>query len=331
VEARVRDAMSTCHLLFEEGHPLADALDAIARRGIPATVIDVNGNFKGLLLRRDASHALQQGTSRASLTVGEVCRRPVSVGLDDSLQAALALMDAKRVGYLPVVEGGNPVGGVTRTEVERCAEKHLEPLQRSRARWRRAEPDTELTGGKELSGEAFIAKAESYGAFAIDQTILEIGPGYGRLLRECLRRKLPFRKYVAVDISPLNGKYLIEEFERDDVVVIVGDVETVALNECFDVVLSSLTLKHLYPSFESALRNIERHLNPGATAIFDLPEGDDRHWFSGDEITYIRSYSRAGVEGILSGIPLELVAFDEVEHLPEWVRLLVVARKPLDR
>ena len=211
-----------------------------------------------------------------------------------------------------------------RQEVEQ-----LEPHERSRVRWRAARPNKGLTWGKEVSGEAFIAKAESYGAFAPDTAILEVGPGYGRLLGECLRRKLPFEKYVAVDLSPTNVEYLTKQFGSSDVDVIVGDIETVALDGRFDVVLSSLTLKHLYPSFEAALRNVARHLNPGATVIFDLIEGDEQGFPLGRE-TYCRSYSRAEVEGILSGISLELMAFDEVEHDPEYVRLLVVARKPLD-
>jgi SAM-dependent methyltransferase len=197
-----------------------------------------------------------------------------------------------------------------------------------------------LTWGREITGEAFIAKAESYGAFGSDKAILEIGPGYGRLLRACLGRELPFEKYVAVDISPMNVKYVTREFERGDVDVILGDMESLALAERFDVALSSLTLKHMYPSFEAVLRNVERHLKPGAIVIFDLIEGE----FQGFEHsnnpnpgnplvrgnTYIREYSRAEVEGILASVPLELVAFDEVEHDQEQVRLLVVARKPSD-
>jgi len=108
--------------------------------------------------------------------------------------------------------------------------------------------------------------------------------------------------------------------------VIVGDIVTVDLHERFDVVLSSLTLKHVYPSFETALRNVDRHLNPGATVIFDLIEGDYAGFSPDDGITYTRAYSRVEVERILSTISLELVAFDEVEHHPECVRLLVVAR-----
>jgi SAM-dependent methyltransferase len=342
VEPRVRDAMSSCHLLLDEGDLLADALEAIERLGIGGTVIDADGNLIGLLLRRDARHALRDGSS-ASLTVGEVTARRLSVGPDDSLRAALAAMEAAHVGYLPVVNGRTPVGGIgmndidsylhmleQREKLKRLGQK-LEPRRRSRVRWREAVPDHGLTWGRELSGEAFITKAESYGAFVADKAILEIGPGYGRLLRECLRRKLPFRKYVAVDISPSNAKYLAMEFKRADVQVIVGDIETVTLEERFDVVLSSLTLKHLYPSVETALRNVARHLNGGAAVIFDLMEGTFRGFSSHDGLTYIREYSRAQLREILSRIPLDLVAFDEVEHDPEWARLLVVARKPVNR
>jgi CBS domain-containing protein len=318
--------MSTCPLLLEEGDLLADALKAIERHGVAATVIDASGSLKGLLLRRDARHAIRHGAGGSS-TVGDVCWRRISVGPDDSIHAALAVMEAKRVNQLPVVDGRIPIGFVSRNDLER----RLEPPQRSRARWRAVVPNEALTWGKELSGEAFIAKADSYGAFGVDKAILEIGPGYGRLLRECHRRKMPFRKYVAVDISPSNANYLSENFERGDVHVVVGDIETVVLNERFDAVISSLTFKHLYPSFETALRNVEQHLNDGATVIFDLMEGDSEGAFDPvGGISYIRSYPRAEVEEILSRIPLELVAFDEVEHDLEQVRLLVVARKLLD-
>jgi SAM-dependent methyltransferase len=213
-----------------------------------------------------------------------------------------------------------------------------DPHQRARERWRASRPNRGLTWGREITGDAFVAKAESYGAFGSDKAILEIGPGYGRLLRACLGREVPFEKYVAVDISPMNVKYLTSEFERGDVEVILGDMETMALEQRFDVTLSSLTLKHMYPSFEAVLRNVERHLNPGAIVLFDLIEGEFQGFPPGNNPnpgnplvrgnTYIHEYSRAEVEGILSAVSLELVAFDEVEHDPEQVRLLVVARKP---
>jgi SAM-dependent methyltransferase len=325
--------MSTYSFLFDEGHLLVDALDKMKRHRVGAwPVIAADGSLKGLLVRPDGERALRRGNG--SLTVGEVCRRGLSVGPDDSLQTALGIIDAAGVGRVPVVDGGKPLGGISRGDIHLYRRKQrvqkrqqkLEPFRRSKVRWRQVEPDEGLTWDKEVSGDAFVAKAKSYGAFGADKAILEIGPGYGRLLRACLRRKLTFARYLAVDISPTNVKYLIKQFKRTDVDVMVGDIETVKLDERFDVVLSSLVLKHLYPTFEKALRNVKRHLNPGATVIFDLVEGT-HHGFQEDTVTYIRAYSRAEVEEILSNVPLELVAFDEVEHDPEYPRLLVVARK----
>jgi CBS domain-containing protein len=331
MEPRVRDAMSTSDVQFDEGHLLADALDEMQRRGVgTAPVVSADGSLKGVLVRRDAGKALRRSGAGSS-TVGEACRGGVSVGVDDSLQAALRVLEAEEVGQIPVVDGGRPVGAIAMSEIRSHLKeqmKGMQPNERSRAVWRGARPRKGLTWGKELSGEAFIDKAEAHGAFAADKAVLEIGPGYGRLLHECLRRGVPFRSYMGVDISPANAAHLTKEFDRPDFDVIVGDVETAELQGPFDVVLSSLTLKHLYPSFEAALRNVERHLNPGATVIFDLIESEPRQFFPADGPVYVRWYSRAEVEEILSRVGLELVTFDDVEHDPEYVRLLVVARKP---
>jgi SAM-dependent methyltransferase len=204
--------------------------------------------------------------------------------------------------------------------------------ERSRILWRQAAPAPEwCTWGMEVSGEAFVTLANTYGAFAPEKAILEVGPGYARLLRECIRQALPFKRYVAVDISPLNVEYLTKEFDRPDVQGILADIETVSLDERFDTVLSSLTFKHLYPSFEAALRNVAEHLNPEALVIFDLIEGQGSEFPQAEQIgriAYNRAYSRAEVEEILDRVTLELVGFDEVRHTEEQVRLLVVARKP---
>jgi SAM-dependent methyltransferase len=196
-------------------------------------------------------------------------------------------------------------------------------------RWREAPPDVGLTWGLEISGEAFVQKAEQFDAFGEEKRILEIGPGYGRLLTEVLRRSLPFRQYVGVDLSHNNVEHLRSRFERDDVEFINEDIESVSVDEPFDTVLSSLTLKHIYPSFERALSNVAGQLSPGAMVIFDLIEGEWETFADYDAVTYVRWYTREQVEEILTRSSLELVAFDEVEHAPEYQRLLVAARKPL--
>jgi SAM-dependent methyltransferase len=198
---------------------------------------------------------------------------------------------------------------------------------RSRRRWWAAKPDANLTWGARPTGDAFVSKAVDYGAFGPGRTVLEIGPGYGRLLSACLERGVEFSSYVGVDLSEDNVAHLRERFQKETVRFICADVETVDLEEGVDSVLSSLTFKHLFPSFEAGLTNLARQLRPGGTVLFDLIEGQ-RRYFEEDGVTYIRWYSRPEVEEILGRAGLEPVAFDEVRHLPELTRLLVVARKP---
>jgi SAM-dependent methyltransferase len=176
-----------------------------------------------------------------------------------------------------------------------------------------------------VTGDAFIRKVESYGGFGIDKSLLEVGPGYGRLLQSCIALKVPFKDYYALDISASNLDWLRSRFAADNCMFIEGDAETAALPTGFDTLISSLTFKHLFPSFEAALRNMLRFAHPGAVLFFDLIEGRSQ-FFERDRITYIRRYSRPEVSDILARTGLEVVAYDTVEHDSEHHRLLVVAR-----
>lgn len=206
-------------------------------------------------------------------------------------------------------------------------ESREEGWERSRERWRAARPDADLTWGVELSGERFIERAEAHGAFGPGRTVLEIGPGYGRLLRSALDGGQEFSRWVGLDLSETNVAHLNESFDDERVEFRHGDAETAQIGDGADTVVSSLTLKHMFPSFEGPLRNIARQLRPGGLILFDLIEGE-RRYFEPDGVTYIRHYPRAEIEQILERSDLELVAFDEVRHHPDFVRLLVVARRP---
>jgi len=176
-----------------------------------------------------------------------------------------------------------------------------------------------------LSGDAFIAKVAEYLELGEEKRILEVGPGYGRLLEACLDWGIPFAHYCGIDISADNCEYLRERFPLPNVSFVHSDVETATFDTPWDVVLSSLTFKHLFPSFEPALANLRPHLAPGAGLCIDLLEGQ-RRGFRGR--TYVRRYTRPEIREIIERVGLEHVAFDEVEHDPEWTRLLVVARAP---
>ena len=60
--------------------------------------------------------------------------------------------------------------------------------ERSKRRWREAPPDRGLTWGDEVSGEPAVEAAERFGVFGADHTVLEVGPGYGRILGAALAR-----------------------------------------------------------------------------------------------------------------------------------------------
>jgi len=206
-------------------------------------------------------------------------------------------------------------------------ESRDEAWERSRSRWRAAEPTAGLTWGVEVSGEAFVARAEHHGAFGEHKRILEIGPGYGRLLGSVLEGGRPFASYTGVDLSRQNVGHLSERFSDGRISFACEDVEKVSLPEPVDAVLSSLTFKHLFPSFERALSNLAGQMTPGGVVLFDLIEGS-RRFFEDDGVTYIRWYERGEVVDILGACGLEPVAFEEVRHHPNLARLLVVGRRP---
>ena len=150
--------------------------------------------------------------------------------------------------------------------------------------------------------------------------------GYGRLLGSVLERGLAFASYTGVDLSEQNVAHLVETFPDRRISFACEDVETVAFAEPVDAVLSSLTFKHLFPSFARALSNLAGQMTPGGIVLFDLIEGS-RRFFEEDGVTYIRWYERGEVEDILAACGLERVAFEQVRHHPDLARLLVVARK----
>ncbi len=205
-------------------------------------------------------------------------------------------------------------------------ESREEAWERSRTRWRAAQPTAHLTWDVELTGDAFIDRAEHHGAFGEGRHVVEVGPGYGRLLETTLARDLPFASYTGVDLSAENVAHLSEKFPDERVSFVHGDVEEVRFEAPVDAVGSSLTFKHLFPSFERALANLSSQMAPGGAVLFDLIEGS-RRFFEEDGVTYIRAYERGEVEAMLAACELELVAFEEVRHHPSLARLLVVGRK----
>jgi 2-polyprenyl-3-methyl-5-hydroxy-6-metoxy-1,4-benzoquinol methylase len=203
----------------------------------------------------------------------------------------------------------------------------VEPIAIAKARWQNVEPDAGLTWGRQdLNGDNFIQKVLVYGGFGKEKNVLEIGPGWGRLLIALLKQNISFKSYTGVDLSAKNIEYLKRKYrDYSNIHFEVADIEIMNFNIKFNTIMSSLTFKHMYPSFEKSLDNISKNTTQDGKVIFDLIEGRLKY-FEQDN-TFIRQYCKDEVKNILIRCGFSHVNFDEVEHAPRQKRLLVIASK----
>jgi SAM-dependent methyltransferase len=205
------------------------------------------------------------------------------------------------------------------------ANASAEAQERSQSRWRRARPQIDLTWGEELSGRPFVSKVAEHADLKEDTRVLEIGPGYGRLLTAYLDQGLPFSSYTGLDLSQFNVEHLGGRFVDPRISFFQGDVSSATIPP-FDLGISSLTFKHFYPTFEAAVVNCASAMSEHGRLIFDLLEGK-RTYFEHDDATYVHCYQPPEVQEIVDAAGLRVLAFDHVQHGPgpNQTRLLVVA------
>lgn len=161
-------------------------------------------------------------------------------------------------------------------------------------------------------------------------SILELGFGYNRLLDSLLKLDFPFKYYSGIDISEFNVDNAWRISISPRIRFILGDFNEVEFDETYDLVISSLTLKHQYPSFEQTLNNIKNYMNENAIIIFDLLEGDSEknRWEVKNEYqNYLAFYSREEILNVLQATGFGLIKFDYVFHQLSIRRLLVIAQR----
>lgn len=193
-------------------------------------------------------------------------------------------------------------------------------------RWASSKPLIGLTWGVEVSGAAFIDKVARNATFGPDTRVLEMGPGYGRLLQALLARDdLSFASYTGVDLSEANVAHLRQHYTDPRLDFVVTNAATGELPP-FDVFYSSLTMKHVHPDFGPVLSGLRAAISDDGRLVFDLFEGSGS-FVEHDDVTFVRRYTRAEVVALLEANRFRLVTFDEVHHSddPRHVRLLVVA------
>ena len=92
-----------------------DALALMAEKGVGAVIVLEGGRLVGILSERDyARGVILQGRTSRNMTVAELMSSPVlTVRLEQTIEDCMALMTARHVRHLPVVEREALLGIVT--------------------------------------------------------------------------------------------------------------------------------------------------------------------------------------------------------------------------
>jgi SAM-dependent methyltransferase len=177
---------------------------------------------------------------------------------------------------------------------------------RAQRRWREdREFSVSLTWGAEMTGDTFVDAVLERVSFDPGVRILEIGPGYGRILTTLLDRKLSFESYTGLDLSASRSAALEAQFGEPRIRFETGDAASSRVGEGFALVVSSATFEHLHPSFERAAANLHAQLAPGGWLCVDFVQEDpemlvSHAWYEDAAVggAFVRVYARAELEDL---------------------------------
>ncbi len=211
-------------------------------------------------------------------------------------------------------------------------------------RWENCYPGPLLTDHYIINGDEFISSIEKYVNFSFETSILELGPGYGRLLKSFLDKQLSFKKYVGIDISKNNIDFLKNNFKHKNIEFIHSTFLNATIDSYFDVIYSSLVLKHQFPTFFESLKHIIKFMKKDGILFFDLPippmfplESDvnchklittgpvNYDWFESTQ-TFVGKYSLGEIQVLCKELGLTC-DFDFVNHQSIGRRLLIICRQ----
>jgi hypothetical protein len=80
-------------------------------------------------------------------------------------------------------------------ELEIKKNDHERLLRKLKERWTADEPDAGLTWGVSMSGKNFAEFVLQHVTLTDNSIVVEIGPGYGRILNALLSHRVRFRRY----------------------------------------------------------------------------------------------------------------------------------------
>ena len=103
---------------------LAEMLEQHAIKGVP---VMRDGELCGMISRRDLDRAIKQEVEMTLPVSARMSHEVLTIEADEPLEDALAVMTGADVGRLPVVEGGQIVGILSRTDIVEKLYRKSEP------------------------------------------------------------------------------------------------------------------------------------------------------------------------------------------------------------
>lgn len=95
--------------------PVIDALRVMAEHNVGALIVVADGEIKGIFSERDYARKVSlRGRSAGTTSVKDVMTSDLfTVTTEHSVEACMALMTAKHIRHLPVVESGRLLGMIS--------------------------------------------------------------------------------------------------------------------------------------------------------------------------------------------------------------------------
>ena len=112
----IREVMTTDPITLPASSAVTDAAQAMKKNAIGNVLVLNDGNeVTGIVTDRDITiRVVAEGLDASSTKLDEICSPEIfTLTPNDTVEAAIKLMEDKAIRRLPVVEGGKPVGIVS--------------------------------------------------------------------------------------------------------------------------------------------------------------------------------------------------------------------------
>ncbi|MFX1293626.1 MAG: class I SAM-dependent methyltransferase [Promethearchaeota archaeon] len=193
-------------------------------------------------------------------------------------------------------------------------------------RWRTKNESDGLTWGININGNQFYeAFLKINCSIKEHDVVCELGPGNGRIF-DTFSEKLSFKKWYMIDINPKRCEYLKQKYrENPKVIVLCQNIDYLKLPEKFDLGISALTLKHLYPDCSKTLFNISKYMKEKGTFVFDIIISNK------DEILYrddyiVNVYTEDSLKLFVETVGL-MIDKKDIIYYPVGARILFCLKK----